>query len=88
MNSSFLAFFDEDTTVLNLLKHSCARSLWAERQFVPIGLQLLAVASPRSQELDEDALPRRLRVPIRFCELDSCDSLKESRKGKGAERHD
>mmetsp|Transcript_99253 Transcript_99253/g.315071 ORF Transcript_99253/g.315071 Transcript_99253/m.315071 type:complete len:212 (+) Transcript_99253:185-820(+) len=49
---------------------SSRRALEVFHQLVPIGLQRLAVASPWREELDKNALPRRLGVPRGGRELD------------------
>merc|ERR1719440_1168548 len=43
----------------------CWGALEVIHQLVPIGLQLLAVSSPRCQKLDENSLARGLGIPIR-----------------------
>mmetsp|Transcript_91562 Transcript_91562/g.285386 ORF Transcript_91562/g.285386 Transcript_91562/m.285386 type:complete len:232 (-) Transcript_91562:2-697(-) len=56
-------------------------------QPVPSGLHRLAVASPRSKKLDEDALPGRRLVPRGAGELHRACSGEQHRGGEHTERH-
>mmetsp|Transcript_12147 Transcript_12147/g.15165 ORF Transcript_12147/g.15165 Transcript_12147/m.15165 type:complete len:209 (-) Transcript_12147:27-653(-) len=54
-------------------------------QFVPIRFQLLAVATPRSKELDENTFPCCLCVPVLLCELNSGRATKQSGEDDGVD---
>merc|ERR1719330_309053 len=56
---------------VNVGNKRCWRVLEVSDQPVPVGLQLLAMASPWSEKLHEHLFPCSLRVPVCLCQLKS-----------------
>jgi len=56
-------------------------------QFVPIGLQLLAMTSPRCLELYQDLFPGSLGIPVGITERVCCGSAQDRGEGQHTQRH-